>query len=177
MSSPRRTEPRFVVVMGVAGSGKTTVGELLAARLGWTFVDADWLHPEANVEKMRSGIPLTDEDRAPWLAAVAARMDELRSAGRSGVIACSALKRRYRDVLRGNTGDVRFVHLSGPRETLASRIASRDHPYMPAALLDSQLAALEAPGADEAAIAVPIEGPPAEIAAAIVTSLSPTSPS
>ena len=175
MSSPRRTEPRFVVVMGVAGSGKTTVGELLAARLGWSFIDADWLHPHANVDKMRSGIPLTDEDRAPWLAAIAARIRELREGGRSGVIACSALKRRYRDVLRGS--DVRFAYLSGTRETLASRLADRSHRFMPAALLDSQLAALEEPADDEAAIIAGIEHPPAEIAEAIATSLSPTSPS
>lgn len=173
--SPREAEPRFVVVMGVAGSGKSTVGELLASRLGWTYVDADWLHPEANVAKMRSGIPLTDEDRGPWLAAIAARIAGLRSAGASGVIACSALKRRYRDVLQGNASDLRFVHLSGARETLAARLAGRSGHYMPAALLDSQLAALETPGADEDAMVVGIDEPPERIVAAIAASLAATS--
>src|SRR3954466_2694719 len=111
-----------LVVMGVAGSGKTTVGEMLAERLGWSFGDADSFHPPANVEKMRSGVPLTDEDRWPWLPAIAARIDEGRTLGLKRVVGCSALKRRYRDVLIGPRADVRLVYLQGTKALITARM-------------------------------------------------------
>ena len=160
-----------IVVMGVSGSGKTTVAALLADRLALEYVDADWLHPQANVEKMQRGLPLEDADRWPWLAAIAARMAELRARGRGCVVACSALKRAYRDVLRDGREDVRFVHLDGPAEAIAPRINSRDGHFMPASLLASQFAALEPPQADERALAVSVTLTPAEIVEAVVTSL------
>jgi gluconokinase len=134
----------IVVMMGVSGCGKTVVGEALGKALGWTFVDGDDFHPPANVEKMRSGTPLSDEDRWPWLDRL---VDEARAAAaRDGnaILGCSALKQAYRDRL-ARAGDVRFVHLCGDRETIAARIRSRAHRYMPATLLDSQFAALEPP--------------------------------
>jgi carbohydrate kinase (thermoresistant glucokinase family) len=169
MSSPARRsdEPGVIVLMGVAGSGKTTVGQLLAARLGWTFLDADWLHPEANVRKMRSGLPLTDEDRWPWLNAIAERIDTLRNEGSRVVVACSALRRAYRNVLVDGHGDVRLAYLEGAAATLHERLRGRDGHFMPASLLDSQFAALEAPTPDECPIIVSIEIPPAQIVAAI----------
>jgi len=162
-----------VVVMGVSGCGKTTVGELLARRLAWAFVEGDALHPAANVEKMRAGIALADEDRWPWLASIAARVGELRAGGTGVVVACSALKRSYRDVLRGSRDDVRFVYLRGDRETIAARLTARSHDYMPASLLASQFAALEEPDKEEAPIVVSVEDSPEAIVEAIVTSLSP----
>ena len=158
-----------VVVMGVAGSGKTTIASMLAARLGWVFVDGDWLHPAANVEKMRGGTPLTDDDRWPWLRAIAERMREVNAAGDGVVVACSALKRAYREVLL--EGGARLAYLEGDRETIARRLASRDGHFMPPALLESQFEALEPPGADERPILVSIVEPPAAIVAAIATSL------
>jgi gluconokinase len=157
--------------MGVSGSGKSTIAALLADRLALEYVDADWLHPKANVEKMQRGIPLDDEDRWPWLRAIAARMAELRANGRGCVVACSALKRAYRDVLRDGCEDVRFVHLHGPAEAIAPRLSGRDGHFMPASLLASQLATLEPPRADERALVVDLALAPAEIVEAIVTSL------
>lgn len=138
-------EAMIVLIMGVSGSGKSTVAAALAHELGWTVIDADDLHPPANVAKMAAGIPLTDDDRWPWLDRI---VDELRlvtADGRSVVLACSALKQRYRDRLELG-GDVRFVHLRGDAETIAARLATRQHRYMPATLLASQFATLEAPG-------------------------------
>jgi len=160
----------FIVVMGVSGSGKSTIAAMLAQRLGIEYVDADWLHPKSNVEKMQRGIPLEDADRWPWLRAIAARMQELRAQGRGCVVACSALKRAYRDVLRDGRDDVRFVHLDGTAEAIAPRVSGRDGHFMPATLLASQFAALEAPQADERAIVVSVELAPAEIVEAVVTS-------
>jgi gluconokinase len=157
-----------VVVMGVSGCGKTTVGELLAQRLGWHFIEGDALHPAPNVDKMRSGVPLTDDDRRPWLAAIAARIGELRTSGDGVVVACSALKRSYRDLLRGDRSDLTFVYLRGDRDTIASRLAARSHAYMPASLLDSQFAALEEPADDEQPIVTPIALPPEAIVEGIV---------
>jgi len=134
----------IVVIMGVSGSGKSTVGIALAAALDWPFIDADDLHPAQNVAKMAAGIPLTDDDRWPWLDRI---VDELRRVhARAGnvVLACSALKQAYRDRLE-RAGDVRFVHLRGNADTIAARLATRQHRYMPAALLGSQFATLEAP--------------------------------
>jgi len=146
-----------LVVMGVSGSGKSTVGARLAQRLGWDFVEGDDLHPAVNVAKMAAGQPLTDADREPWLAAIAAWIDAELKAGRGGVITCSALRRRYRDELR--RADVRFVYLRAARAELERRLTSRPGHYMPASLLDSQLAALEPPAADEAAFTVDTDDP------------------
>jgi len=150
---------RGIVVMGVAGCGKSTVGGLLAARLGLQFVDADDLHPPSNVAKMSAGTPLTDDDRLPWLARVA----EVLRGGDDGaptVVACSALRRSYRDALRdGAGGDVAFVHLHGASDLLARRIAARADHFMPPALLHSQLATLEPLGADETGVVVDVDRP------------------
>jgi carbohydrate kinase (thermoresistant glucokinase family) len=159
----------IVVVMGVCGCGKTTVGEALAAATGWPFFDADGFHPPANVAKMAAGIPLTDLDRAPWLDRLAAEMGAIERAGGSAVLACSALKAAYRDRL-AVAGDVRFVHLRGDRATIASRVAARTGHYMPAALVYSQFAALEPP-AD--AIDIDVVLPVAEQVAAIRRRLQP----
>lgn len=129
-----------IVVMGVSGSGKTTVGSALAETLGVEYAEADAFHPRANIEKMSAGVPLTDEDRAPWLEAIAGWIREHQATG--GVVTSSALKRRYRDVLRSG-GDVWFAHLDGDREILAERMKSRSGHFMPVSLLDSQLADLE----------------------------------
>lgn len=134
----------IVVLMGVSGSGKSTVGAALAAALGWPLVDADDLHPPANVAKMAAGVPLTDEDRWPWLDRVVAELRRITADGTNVILACSALKQVYRDRLAA-AGDVRFVHLRGDPETIGARLASRHHRYMPATLLGSQFAALEAP--------------------------------
>jgi gluconokinase len=155
--------------MGVSGAGKTTVGMRLARRLGWDFEDGDELHPTANVEKMAAGQPLTDQDRLPWLEAVAHWIDGELDAGRSGVIACSALKHSYRDQLR--RPGVVFVYLEVPRAELERRLAHRAGHFMPASLLDSQLATLEPPSPDEAAITV-AAGDPEQSVAAVVAALS-----
>ena len=142
-----------IVVMGVSGCGKSSVGEALSARLAVPYRDGDDLHPPANVEKMRAGVPLTDEDRWPWLDRVA----EVLRAQAPVIVGCSALKRRYRDRIR-QAGTVTFVFLEGSRDLIASRMAARKRHYMPPSLLDSQFAALEPPGPDEA-IAVSIDQP------------------
>ena len=160
-----------VVVMGVSGAGKSTVAQRLASRLGWSFAEGDALHPATNVTKMASGEPLTDTDRAPWLAAVARVIGTWRSRGERGVITCSALKRAYRDKIIGNHSDVRLVHLAGSRELVAQRLATRHEHFMPASLLDSQFAALEPPGADENPITVAVDRPVAAIVESIVAVL------
>jgi len=134
----------IAVVMGVSGSGKSTTGAALARALGWPFVEGDDLHPPENVAKMAAGIPLTDDDRWPWLDRIVDDLRALSKTNRDIVVACSALKQRYRDRL-ASAGDVRFVHLHGDRETIAARLATRHHRYMPATLLDSQFATLELP--------------------------------
>ena len=143
--------------MGVSGSGKTTVASKLAGRLGWPLEEGDSLHPQANVEKMRTGHPLTDEDRAPWLDAIAAWIDARLDAHENGVITSSALKRRHREVLNRRGGGVVFVFLSGTRETIAQRLARRRDHFMPAALLDSQFHDLEPPASDEPALTLDVE--------------------
>ncbi len=163
--------PAIAIVMGVSGSGKSTVGMLLAHSLHWEFEDADWFHPASNVDKMHSGIPLTDEDRRPWLVAIAAWIDKTRRAGGHGVIACSALKRRYRDVLIGDRADVRLVYLEGDERLIARRIATRHEHFMPASLLHSQFTALEEPGPDENPIVVSVEPQPREIVTRILSAL------
>lgn len=152
-----RTAPAVIVVMGVASSGKTSLGERLAGELGWPFRDADSFHPPENVAKMSSGTPLTDEDRKPWLAAIAAWIDDLRHSGRHGIVTCSALKKAYRDVIIGDRPDVALVYLKGSRELIGQRMASRQHHFMPPALLDSQFATLQEPGQDERPFVVSVE--------------------
>jgi gluconokinase/shikimate kinase len=141
-----------LVVMGVAGAGKSTVARTLAAALGWDFAEGDDLHPPENIAKMSSGVPLTDDDREPWLATVSSWIIEHAMAGSPGVITCSALKRRHRDVLRER--NVVFVHVSGSGELIARRLAERGGHFMPASLLASQFAALESPAPDERVIRV-----------------------
>lgn len=155
--------------MGVSGSGKSTIASMLAARLGWTYVDGDWLHPPANIEKMSRGVALTDEDRWPWLAAIAERARRLREEGAGAVIACSMLKRAYREILV--TDGARLVYLEGDPDTVARRLGSRDGHFMPPALLDSQFAALEPPSRGEKPIVVSIARPPEEIVDEIITAL------
>ena len=163
--------PAVLVLMGVSGCGKTTVAQILAERLHWAFEEGDALHPQANVDKMAAGHPLTDEDRAPWLARVADWVDARLDAGECGVITCSALKRSYRELIDRRGGDIVFVYLHGSRELIASRLAGRHGHFMPSSLLDSQFATLEEPGADEPAIRVEIGEPPEAIAADIVAAL------
>jgi gluconokinase len=170
------TSAAVVIVMGVSGSGKSTVGGLLASRLHWEFEDADWFHPASNIEKMHEGLPLTDEDRGPWLAAIATWIDATRQSTGHGVIACSALKRRYRDVLIGDRNDVRLVYLRGDESVIARRIATRHEHFMPPKLLHSQFEALEEPGPDEFPIVVSIEPPPREIVARVMSTLQIAEP-
>jgi gluconokinase len=145
-----------LIVMGVAGSGKTTIAEALAVRLGWRFEDGDAFHPASNVEKMRIGRALTDEDRWPWLRAIAAEVDRAREARGHIVIACSALKRAYRDILIGKRTGVRLIYLKGSRDLILQRLRARRGHFMPPELLDSQFATLEEPGRDENAIVVDV---------------------
>jgi gluconokinase len=166
-----RPLPSVVIVMGVSGSGKSTIGSLLAGRLQWEFEDGDWFHPPANVDKMHKGIPLTDEDRGPWLRSIAAWIDKTRGEGGHAVIACSVLKRRYRDVLIGDRADVRLVYLKGSEELVARRVATRHEHFMPPSLLHSQFVALEEPDADENPITISIEPRPSEIVAQILSAL------
>ena len=151
-----------VIAMGVTGTGKSTVGVLLARELGGDFLDGDELHPPSNVAKMSAGIPLDDGDREPWLREVGARM---AAAPGTMVIGCSALKRAYRDIIRAAAPDTAFVHLRGTRELLAARMAARSDHFMPVSLLDSQLATLEELGPDERGVAFDIAEPPERIAA------------
>jgi gluconokinase len=173
MSPPakRPALPVVLVLMGVSGCGKTTVGELLAERLHWPYEEGDALHPPANVAKMAAGHPLDDADRAPWLAKVADWVDAQLDAGRSGVITCSSLKRSYRALIDRRGASVEFVYLHGSRELIASRLAGRHGHFMPSSLLDSQFATLEEPGPDEPAIRVEIGAPPGAIADDIVEAL------
>jgi gluconokinase len=156
------------VVMGVAGSGKSLLGSALARALDVEFVEGDEYHPPENIARMAAGIPLTDEDRAGWLRALAGRIREARAAGRGLVVTCSALKRSYRDVLRAAASDVRFVFLRADRALLMKRLAGRRGHFMPPSLLDSQLATLEEPSADEHAWAFDAGESPADLVATVV---------
>lgn len=158
-------------MMGVSGSGKTTIAAGVAQRLGWQLLEGDSFHPPANVAKMAAGHPLTDADRWPWLRAIAAAIDGLRAEGRSGVVACSALKRAYRDILVGDRPDVRLVYLKGSHDLIAARMAARKNHFMPPALLDSQFAALEPPGPDERPIVVSVDASPEAIVASVLQAL------
>lgn len=159
----------LVVVMGVSGAGKSTVGGRIAAALGLPFDDADAFHPEANIAKMSAGTPLTDEDRWPWLAAIGAHLAAHR--GRGCVVTCSALKRAYRDALRQAAPDLRLVFLSGDPALVAARQAARQGHFMPASLVASQFATLEAPAAEEGAIILDVAGTPDELAHAALAAL------
>jgi gluconokinase len=162
------TKPIIVIVMGVSGSGKTTVSALLAAALGWQFQEGDDLHPAENVAKMRGGTPLTDADRLPWLQKIAQEIDRWREQGSSGIVTCSALKRSYRNIIIGQRAEVRLVYLKGSYELIQSRLAARHEHFMPAALLQSQFATLEEPTPDECPLVVDIGGKPTDIAAEIL---------
>lgn len=161
----------IIVVMGVSGSGKTTVGAMLAGRLHWVYAEADDFHPLANIEKMAAGHPLTDEDRKPWLAAIGAWIDKQIEAGQPGVVTCSALKRAYRDELRAGRPEVRLVYLHGDRDLIAARLASRHGHFFHADMLDTQFRDLEEPTPEEQVLVVPISGTPAEIVAEILADL------
>jgi gluconokinase len=165
----------IIVLMGVSGCGKSTVGGVLAGRLGWPLAEGDDFHPAENVAKMAAGHPLDDDDRGPWLTSIRAWIEGRLAAGESGLVTCSALKRQYRDVLRGASGtkdsDVVFVYLHGTREQLLARLTARQGHFMPAALLDSQLADLEPPESDERALRVEIGPSPTVQADTIVEKL------
>ena len=161
----------IVVLAGVAGSGKTAVGKVLAARLGWAFEDTDALHSPADVAKMHSGVPLTDADRWPWLETVAAWLDERIAAGTPAVVACSVLKRSYREFLYRGRPAVQIVMLQTDRATLAARLIARRGHFFPAKLLQSQLADLEMPDHDERTLVVPAVRSPAGTANEIIQRL------
>lgn len=158
----------ILILMGVSGSGKTTVGHELSARLDWPYLDADDFHPPENVEKMRAGTPLSDEDRWPWLDALNAQLRDFDARGQSAILGCSALKAVYRARLAQGCSDVHWVHLAGSFELIEARLRTRKGHYMPASLLRSQFATLEAP---EEAITVDIDATPAQIASQIVEQL------
>ena len=173
MSDEPRKTPCAIVVMGVAGSGKTTIGERLAERLGWPYEDGDRFHPKRNVEKMSAGQPLTDEDRWPWLQAIADEIDRVCRQRGNVVISCSALKRAYRDVLVHGRGDVRIVYLDGTQDLIARRLAARKGHFMPPTLLESQFKTLQPPGPDENPLTVSIDAPVEEIVDGIMRQLAP----
>jgi gluconokinase len=164
-------KPVIAVVMGVSGSGKTTVSALLAAALGSQFQEGDDLHPVENVEKMHGGTPLTDADRMPWLRKIAEEIDAWRARHESGVLTCSALKRSYRDIVIGGRPDVTLVYLKGSYDLIDQRMAARHGHFMPAALLDSQFATLQEPTPDEHPIVVDVGRPPAEVTVEIIHQL------
>ena len=161
---PKNPAP-LVVVMGVSGCGKSSVGRLIAKRLACEFLEGDDLHPPRNIERMAAGIALTDNDRRDWLLEIAQQLADARASRHALVVSCSALKRSYRDMLRTAASRLAFVHLHGSRALLESRLRARPGHFMPSSLLDSQLQTLEPPGADERAITLDAALPPAEIAA------------
>jgi gluconokinase len=162
----------IAVLMGVSGSGKTTIARGVAQRLGWRLVEGDDFHPPANVAKMHAGTPLADEDRWPWLHAIAREIDAMRASHEPAVVACSALKRAYRDILIDARADVLLVYLQGSKELIAARLAARTGHFMPPALLDSQFATLEEPGEDEHPIVVSIAPQPEAIIEEVVRRLT-----
>src|SRR6266566_4266008 len=166
--------PCALVVMGVSGSGKSTIADKLAERLGWTFEDGDRFHPASNVAKMSAGHPLTDEDRWPWLQAIADEIDRVCKAGERAVIACSALKRAYRDILVHGRSDVRIIYLRGTQELIAGRLASRKGHFMPPGLLASQFKTLEPPDVDEKPVTVSIDAPVETVVGDIMADLKLT---
>jgi gluconokinase len=169
---PPEPAPRALIVMGVSGSGKTTIGEELARRIGWRYEDADTFHPAGNVAKMSAGKPLTDEDRWPWLRAIADEIDRAVAAGERVVIGCSALRRVYRDVLVHGRDDIRIIYLQGAQALIAGRLGQRKEHFMPPGLLTSQFATLEPPTPDERAVTVSIDAPAGSIVDDILRQLS-----
>src|ERR1700685_477889 len=163
--------PMILIVAGVSGSGKTTVGAMLAARLGWRFADADEFHPAANIEKMRAGVPLTDDERWPWLQAIGAWMDERVARDESAVVTCSALKRSYRDMLLRGRPQARMVFLAADRQVLARRLAARHGHFFPQQLLGTQLADLELPQPDEHVVTIVPADDPADTVTTIIAVL------
>lgn len=170
MTSP--DAKRIVVLMGVSGAGKTTVGKILSRLIGADFAEGDQFHPPANIAKMSNGTPLDDADRMPWLAAIAQSIDQACGNGRGMVVTCSALKRAYRDILIGRRAEVALVYLRGTRALIGQRLDARKNHFMPPQLLDSQFAALQEPGPDERAIVVDVAASPKKIAAAIAGRLT-----
>jgi gluconokinase len=160
-----------MVLMGVSGSGKTTLGTLLGQALGVPFVDGDDLHPAANKEKMRAGQPLDDDDRRPWLHLIGKYIKECTTADKTAIVACSALKRSYRDLLRRHAPELVFIHLTGNRNTIAQRLGQRQHEYMPATLLDSQLHTLEPLQPDETSVVIDVNGTPQALVAKVLSEL------
>ena len=165
-------DARVLVVMGVSGSGKSTVAAMVAEQLGWDFAEGDAMHPQANVDKMHAGTPLTDEDRWPWLDVIATWIHTHLDAGTPGVVTCSALKRSYRDVLRAP--GVVFVHVAGDGSLIEDRMSQRSGHFMPTSLLASQLATLEPPQADEAHVTIAADRTPEEESAEVIDRLGLT---
>lgn len=161
-----------VIVMGVSASGKSTVAAVVARRLGWAHIDADDFHPQANIDKMRAGTPLTDDDRVPWLDRMRGELDRRAAADQPAVLSCSALKRKYRDVLRSSDARVEFVHLQASRELLVERLDDRTGHFFPEELVDSQLAALEIPDEDEGALLVSAAADANDIADQVISAWS-----
>ena len=176
MNHDARKTPCALIVMGVAGSGKSTIAESLAGRLGWIYQDGDTFHPASNVAKMSAGHPLTDEDRWPWLQAIANEIDRACGDGKHVVIACSALKRSYRGVLVHERNDVRIIYLGGTQELIAYRLTQRKGHFMPPGLLASQFKTLEPPGSDENPVIVSIDASVEQIVDDIVSQLGLSPP-
>jgi gluconokinase len=170
------TRPPIAVIMGVSGTGKSTIAALLGAALGWPMAEGDDFHSAANVAKMHAGHPLTDADRLPWLEAISAWIGAREAAGTGGIVTCSALRRSYRDLLRTGHPDVRFVCLVGSHELLLSRLTSRTGHFMPASLLDSQLATFEPLQPDEPGVTIDVSAPQAQIEQAAAAALTAPSP-
>ncbi|WP_342341630.1 gluconokinase [Microvirga massiliensis] len=171
MTASHAKRARVIVLMGVAGSGKSTTAALLRERLGWPYRDADSFHPTANVEKMSRGIPLTDDDRLPWLQAIAHWIDDHLQRNQNAIVTCSALKRSYRELLVGNRENVDLVHLVGSKKLLESRMAARRDHFMPVGLLDSQFATLEEPGPEERVLTIPVTISPDAVVDTIIGAL------
>ena len=164
--------PTALIFMGVSGSGKSTIAAGVAEKLGLQMLEGDDLHPAANIAKMSAGTPLTDEDRWPWLRIIAGKIAAWRQNGLEGIVTCSSLRRSYRDVLRAGHDDVLFVYLKGSRALLLDRMQHRTRHFMPASLLDTQLATLEEPGADEAAVTIEMGPPPDEVVTNVLKALA-----
>lgn len=163
------TPSQHFILMGVSGTGKTSVAQALHQKYGWPYAEGDAFHPPENIAKMQAGAPLTDADRAPWLASIATWMTEQSVKGHNTLVTCSSLKRAYRDILRAAQGDVLFIHLTGEQELLAQRMNARQGHFMPASLLTSQFATLEQLNSDEAGTVIDVSGSQEEVATAALS--------